>query len=71
MARYDYKCTSCSTVFEIEHPMGEHPEVRCPACGAEATQVFSSYGVEFKGNGFYNTDQRGSTSGSGDSSPTS
>ena len=39
--------------------MGSHPEVTCPACGAEATQVFGASGIVFKGSGFYNTDQRG------------
>ena len=33
MARYDYKCTSCGNVFEVEHPMSETPEVVCPSCG--------------------------------------
>ena len=59
MARYDYKCTSCGTTFEVEHPMGSHPEVTCPSCGAEAAQVFGASGIVFKGSGFYNTDQRG------------
>ena len=58
MARYDYKCTSCGTTFEVEHPMGSHPEVTCPSCGAEAAQVFGASGIVFKGSGFYNTDQR-------------
>ena len=62
MARYDYKCTSCGLVFEVEHPMGEHPEVTCPDCGADAAQVFSASGIVFKGSGFYNTDQRKSGS---------
>ena len=31
MARYDYKCTSCGNVFEVEHPMSETPEVVCLA----------------------------------------
>ena len=35
MARYDYKCSSCGNVFEVEHPMSETPEVVCPSCGAE------------------------------------
>lgn len=62
MARYDYKCPSCETTFEVEHPMSEHPEVRCPECGAIANQVFGAAGIVFKGSGFYNTDQRkGST----------
>ena len=59
MARYDYRCTSCGKVFEVEHGMTEHPEVTCPECGAPAERVFSASGIEFKGSGFYNTDQRG------------
>lgn len=65
MARYDYRCTDCDTIFEVEHPMGEHPEVTCPSCGKPAEQVFNTYGIEFKGSGYYNTDQRGSSSSSG------
>ncbi len=59
MARYDYKCTGCETVFEVEHPMSERPDVKCPECGAAAERVFGTNGIVFKGSGFYNTDQRG------------
>lgn len=62
MARYDYRCTSCGTIFEIEHGMLERPEVHCPSCDAVAEKVFSPSGIEFKGSGFYNTDQRGGSS---------
>jgi putative FmdB family regulatory protein len=58
MARYDYRCTSCDTTFEVEHHMGEHPEITCPKCGSKAEQVFSTSGIVFSGSGFYNTDQR-------------
>ncbi len=58
MARYDYKCTSCGNVFEVEHPMSETPEVICPSCGAPASKTFSASGIKFDGSGFYNTDQR-------------
>jgi len=70
MARYDYKCPQCETTFEVEHPMSERPEVRCPTCGSVATQVFGTAGIVFKGSGFYNTDQRhgtGSTQATGPS----
>ena len=59
MARYDYRCTSCGKVFEVEHGMTEHPDVTCPDCGAAAEKIFNASGIEFKGSGFYNTDQRG------------
>ena len=73
MARYDYRCTLCGAVFEVEHAMTERPEVSCPTCGAPAEKVFSASGIKFVGSGFYNTDQRGggsstaATSGTGDS----
>ena len=59
MARYDYRCTGCGNVFEVEHPMSEHPSITCPECGKPAERVFSASGISFKGSGFYNTDQRG------------
>ena len=59
MARYDYRCPSCGTQFEVEHPMSERPMVTCPSCGAVAQQVFGASSIVFKGSGFYNTDQRG------------
>lgn len=62
MARYDYRCTSCGSVFEVEHGMLERPEIHCPSCDAVAEKVFSPSGIEFKGSGFYNTDQRGGSS---------
>lgn len=58
MARYDYKCTSCNTVFEVEHGMTEHPAVPCPKCGKPAEKVFNASGIKFEGSGFYNTDQK-------------
>ncbi len=62
MARYDYKCSACGEVFEVEHPMSETPDVRCPKCGSECSRVFGASGIVFKGSGFYNTDQRGGSS---------
>ena len=62
MARYDYRCTSCGKVFEVSHGMREHPEVVCPDCGGAASREFSASGIVLKGSGFYNTDQRGSSS---------
>lgn len=58
MARYDYICTACGSIFEVEHAMSEHPQVACPACGAPAERHFGGSAIVFKGSGFYNTDQR-------------
>ena len=68
MARYDYRCTECGTVFEVEHPMGERPEVACPACGAPCERVFEASAITFTGSGFYNTDSRDRSGTSSESS---
>lgn len=60
MARYDYRCTTCGNVFEVEHPMSEHPEISCPECNGSCERVFEPSGIAFKGSGFYNTDQKNS-----------
>lgn len=32
MARYDYKCQSCSHIFEVVHSINEDPKVKCEKC---------------------------------------
>jgi putative FmdB family regulatory protein len=32
MPRYDYKCLSCETLYEITHKITEDPEIMCPKC---------------------------------------
>jgi putative FmdB family regulatory protein len=58
MPAYDFKCTRCSTVFEITRPSSEDSMVPCVECGADTKRVFSPVGVHFKGSGFHNTDYR-------------
>ena len=70
MARYDYRCTDCGTVFEVEHGMTEKPSIACPQCGKPAEKVFNASGIKFEGSGFYNTDQRdGGSSSAATSAP--
>jgi putative FmdB family regulatory protein len=58
MPAYDFRCTKCSTVFEVTRPMGAVGDESCPECGATSTKVFSPVGVAFKGSGFHNTDYK-------------
>ena len=32
MPRYDYKCLSYETLYEITHKITEDPEIKCPKC---------------------------------------
>lgn len=55
---YDYKCTVCGAVFEVQHSMKEEPSITCE-CGAPAKkQLCATFGVKYKGLGFYSTDKK-------------
>ena len=58
MPAYDFRCTDCATVFEVNRSMSTTGDECCPECGAVATKVFAATGIAFKGTGFHNTDYR-------------
>ncbi|MBR21341.1 MAG: FmdB family transcriptional regulator [Leifsonia sp.] len=70
MPTYSYRCTECSTAFDIQQAFTDDSLTECPTCEGRLRKVFSSIGVTFNGSGFYRTDSRaaersGSTGGSG------
>lgn len=58
MPIYQYKCDFCGNEFELFKKLNGTDIVLCPICGEEATRIFSSVGIIFKGPGFYTTDSR-------------
>jgi len=58
MPAYDYRCTACEQVFEVNRPMSASGDEHCPTCGGVGARVFSPVGVAFKGTGFHNTDYK-------------
>jgi len=42
MPRYDYKCLSCSTTYEITHKITEDPEILCPKDNVACRRQMSS-----------------------------
>lgn len=42
MARYDYKCSKCEHIFEIQHSIHEEPKVKCEKCKAISIRQISS-----------------------------
>ncbi|MDZ4065230.1 MAG: FmdB family zinc ribbon protein [Coriobacteriia bacterium] len=58
MPAYDYKCTSCDTVFEIVRAAGSKAAICCPHCDSTTKRIFTPVGVVFKGSGFHTTDYR-------------
>lgn len=53
MAKYDFKCSVCGGLQEIEKPMGSDWVPTC--CEQSMSQVYSAVGVKFNAPGFYST----------------
>jgi len=60
MPTYGYRC-SRGHHFEVLQRITDPPLTVCPECGAPVTRVVYPVGVIFKGQGFYKTDSRGSS----------
>lgn len=65
MPLYEYECKPNGHRFEVRHGMTENPVHACPECGGEVRRVINPVGIVFKGSGFYATDSRKSSSGTG------
>ena len=67
MPTYQYKCTECGHAFEQVQSFSDDALEHCPQCQGRLRKVFNAVGVVFKGSGFYRTDSRSSSRGTGDS----
>lgn len=59
MARYDYWCPECDIFTEVQRPMSEdEPEGGhlCGTCGKRMVRQLTLPAIQFKGSGFYSTD---------------
>ena len=69
MPIYEYRCDSCGHQKEHLQKLSDPLLTTCPACGKESyNKLLSAAGFQLKGNGWYATDFRGSTSGAGGTS---
>ncbi len=65
MPTYEYKCESCGYMFEAFQSIHDEPIKVCPKCGGPVRKLISSsYGMIFKGSGFYITDYKHQNSSS-------
>jgi putative FmdB family regulatory protein len=56
MPKYEYACIQCDLDYEKERSIHEDaPNYVCDVCGYALQRVFSSFGLQFKGGGFYST----------------
>ena len=58
MPTYSYRCTDCSTAFDIQQAFTDDTLTVCPNCGGKLRKLFNAVGVSFTGSGFYRNDSR-------------
>jgi putative FmdB family regulatory protein len=59
MPIYEYTCIECDESQEITRKF-EDPEIvpPCSVCGYSMARSYKAPGIQFKGSGFYKTDNR-------------
>ena len=59
MPTYEYACIECETKEEITRGINDEEKIPvCPKCGYRMAKVYSTFGINLKGSGFYSTDNR-------------
>lgn len=58
MPLYDFKCDDCQKVFEVKKSFEDKSEERCSICNTIMTRQMTIPAIQFKGSGFYSTDNR-------------
>jgi putative FmdB family regulatory protein len=60
MPFYDYRCTKCSNEeHDVKRRITEDvSSYVCPKCHSEMKQIYSLFGFELKGDGWYETDYK-------------
>lgn len=56
MPRYEYACMECDFGIEVVKPFSEADSIQiCEKCGHAMNKVYGTFGIHFKGGGFYST----------------
>jgi putative FmdB family regulatory protein len=69
MPTYEYACRKCGEHLEVVQAFSDDALTTCPNCGGALRKVFGRVGISFKGDGFYKTDSRKTSSASSRSDP--
>jgi len=65
MPIYEYECTACEKVFEVQQRMSDEPVRTCPECEGEVKKLVSASSFMLKGSGWYADGYSGPSNGSG------
>ena len=57
MPVYEFKCECSDRVIPVTMSMADYePIQKCPECGDNMSRHYTPTGIQFKGSGFYKTD---------------
>jgi putative FmdB family regulatory protein len=57
MPQYEYDCMACAIRYvKSRSILDNDPGYLCESCNKSLVRVYSNFGVQFKGDGFYSTD---------------
>lgn len=69
MPLYEYKCEKCQKVHEVIQKFSDAPLEQCPdeGCRGKVSKLMSMNSFALQGSGWYTTDYKRKSGGSGDS----
>lgn len=53
MPIYEYQCSDCHTVFEVQQKLSDPPLKSCPQCSGPVRKLVSMTSFQLKGGGWY------------------
>ncbi|CAK8714649.1 MAG: putative regulatory protein, FmdB family [Candidatus Electronema aureum] len=53
MPVYEYKCSTCERVFELQQKISDPPLTICSECGSTVKKLVSASAFHLKGGGWY------------------
>ena len=69
MPVYEYECTDCQSVIEIQQKISDPPLASCPECQGPVRKLMSMSSFQLKGGGWY-ADGYGSAGSNGNGKDT-
>ena len=65
MPVYEYECSQCEKIHEVQQKISDDPLTVCPDCGGELKKLISMSSFQLKGGGWYADGYSGPSNGKG------
>jgi putative FmdB family regulatory protein len=69
MPVYEYECSDCHKVFEVQQKLSDAPLSVCPECDGSVRKLMSMSSFQLKGGGWYADGYSSASGGAGKPAP--